>query len=132
MIPLTEVANPVVPGWAVDATVIQFIIAPVLLAFLGAIGWLARSYLQEIRHQVKNEHKTNLRDDLDRVIETQHKQADLIGQMIETQKQQVETSAKQAFAIDRIELAVVHNVKQIDRFESRFDAHVDKRALGSI
>ena len=100
--------NPVI------VAILQYVISPLILAVVAGIGWLIRSYLHEIRHEVKNDHTTNLRADVDKIM------AAVQGHH--------EHDTRLATAVARIEVAVSHHGNQLQRIEERFDAHMDKHS----
>lgn len=91
---------------------LQYVVSPLVLAIVAALGWLSRSYLRAIRHQVENDHSTNLRSDVDRIIEAveRHDGHDIAL----------------AQAVSRIEETTKDIRAQVGRLERRLDAHIDR------
>lgn len=100
-------------SWFLDTGFLQYILSPLLLAALAGIGWLSRTYLQAIRHQVENDHGTNLRADLDRIIEVVEELREL--------------EAAKAKTMGHIETLVTYQGSQLNRLEDRFFEHINHK-----
>lgn len=97
--------------------IFQYVIGPLLLAAVGAIGWLTRSYLHAIRHQVENDHETNLRSDVDRIIKA-------VDKHDENDSTLANAIASLTASVDRIENYSHLHTKKLERLEDRFDQHL--------
>lgn len=95
---------------------VQYVVGPFVVAILAGIGWLIRTYLKAIRHQVENDHGTNLRADVDRIL-------------LSVEKHE-ENDRLIAGMIARIELVTNETSRGLIRLEDRFDRHIDKTEGG--
>jgi predicted metal-dependent hydrolase len=103
----------------VSDAVVQYVVSPLVLAILAGIGWIIRSYLKAIRHQVENDHGTNLRADVDRIILAVEKHDKNDKALSEAVRSLTTQSAKTAASVEEL----IHGHR---RLEERFDRHIDK------
>lgn len=93
---------------------VQFVWGPSLLLALAGLGWFFRRLLNLILHQVQNDHDTNLRNDVDKIIIAVEKHD-------ANDKTVVETLTKFGATLETL-------VKQGERHEKRLDEHLQHHA----
>lgn len=106
---------------------IQDVVGPATLVLLAGGGWFVRNYLKVIKAEVKNDHKSNLREDVDSAnekIETLSANFDNFSKLLADHAQ---SDYRIATAVERIESSTQAVHRRMDRFETRLDAHLDKR-----
>ena len=110
--------------------IIQFIISPLLVAALAGVGWITRTYLRAIRHQVENDHTTNLRNDIDDIKDALRLKPfvsqDDIDRVLDCLEKQRMANVKVHAAVDRIEAVLAGSNDRLTRIETRLDTHIEK------
>ena len=111
-------------------TIIQFIVSPLLVAALAGIGWITRNYLRAIRHQVENDHTTNLRNDIDDIKDALRLKPvvaqDDIDRVLDCLEKQRMSNVKVHAAVERIEAVLAGSNDRLTRIETRLDTHIEK------
>ena len=99
---------------------IQYVLGPTILVMLAGIGWMVRYFLIEILHQVKNDHSSNLRDDMDELRAAQKDQAVAM-------QDHADADDKLALVVSEIRTTLKITTQQLVRMERRLNTHLDNR-----